>query len=446
MELNKELVVSTDRRFLSRDQATPELLKSIGVGVEWAEYIRILDRQDSLVLLHYVNTWVSSTDHTIDETPLGQIGHVRGIIVDTNTGRIICRSFPYTPEVISEDSERIGSLFSKDLSEVSVYTSCEGTVMRLFWYGEEWHISTHRKIDANNSYWTGPTFGSMFKDLREFDLDDLDKNYCYAFLMSHNGNRLVYKITTPQLMLISIYDHSKQCFLSATEYGPQYETGPKHPSGCVYPSPVNGINTIADLQEAVDKLGKFASYNHAGIIAVPDSQNPQPIKIVNVTYNNIRDARGNESSIRSRYIQLRGTAQGMLLIKWYTEADYQKIFADAEGEIDELVNRLHTMYMNRYVHKNFEQLPKEEFVTLQRCHTWHTTNRGNNIVTIAKVREFLNATPTHFLLLMVNRQRREKREAEREARATVTTADSPEFVPMTADSPEFVPMTAPVDT
>nr|QBK87564.1 MAG: RNA ligase with polynucleotide kinase domain [Marseillevirus LCMAC201] len=420
-QINNELVVSTDRRFLSRDPATPELLKSVGVGVEWTEYIRVLDRQNKLALLHYVNTWVSSTDHTINETPLKDIGHVRGIIVDTDTGKIICRSFPYTPEVSSENTERIGSIFPQDLSEASVYTACEGTVIRLFWYGEEWNISTHRKIDANNSYWAGPTFGSMFRELRGFSLDDLDKNYCYAFLMSHNGNRLVYKITKPQLMLIAIYDYSKQCFLSDTEMEPV------RLSGCVYPSPVIDINTITDLREAVDELEKFASYNHAGIIVIPDSQDPRPIKIVNATYNSIRDARGNESSIRTRYIQLRGTTEGKLLIKWFAEPD-QEIFDDAEKEIDKLVLSLHIMYMNRYVHKNFARLPKEEFVTLQNCHTWHTSDRSN-IVTVAKVREYLDTIPTYYLLLMLNRQRREKRKAEREAQSTVMTADSPEFVP-----------------
>nr|QBK88091.1 MAG: RNA ligase with polynucleotide kinase domain [Marseillevirus LCMAC202] len=427
MELPTKLVVSTDRRFLGRDPATPELLKLVGVNPEWADYIRVLDHQGTLALLHYVNTWVSSTDHSINEAPLAEIGHVRGIIVDTATGEIVCRSFPYTPEVVSEDPERIASLLPEDLSKVAFYNACEGTVLRLFWHNEEWHLSTHRKINANNSYWAGPTFGSMFEELRTGfvlnnsepgpDQHSMDKNYCYVFLMSHNGNRLVYNISKPQLMLIAIYDRSTQQFLSGEEYGPSHKLGPKRPAGCADPVPVTDINTVADLQEAVDELEKFASYNLAGIIAFPDSLDPRPVKIVNASYNNLRNARGNEPSLRSRYIQLRGTPEGGLMIKWYNEPDYQEIFDNAEDEIDELVNRLHTMYMHRYVHKNIDELPKEEFVTLQRCHTWHTADRGNNIVTANKVREFLNTTPTHFLLVMLNRQRREQREAARELEA-----------------------------
>ena len=414
MELPTELVVFTDRRFLNRDQATPELLSTVDVPTEWAQYVRVLDRVGPLALLHYINTWVSATDHTIDEEPLKVVGHVRGTIVNTDTNEIVCRSFPYTPEAVSNDPERITALLPEDLSKVSFYNSCEGTVLRLFWDDKEWQLSTHRKIDANNSYWAGPTFGELFQELRKdnFAFDDLDRDLCYVFLMSHNSNRLVYNIPKHQLMLIAVYNRIESRFLDSNEYGPSFDTPKLNPPGCVYPQPVHVVKGVADLQGAVDELEKFASFNLAGIIALPDATNPRPVKVVNESYNNLRNARGNEPNIRSRYIQLRGTPEGGLIVGWYKEPQYQETFDAAEDEFDDLVERLHTMYINRYVHKDFSQLPKEEFVTLQRCHGWHVEDRSSNIVTEDKVREILNGTPTHFLLVMLNRQRREQREAE----------------------------------
>jgi len=402
--LSSELVVATDRRFLSRDVATPELLAIVDVPSEWAEYVRVLDHEGPLVLLHYINTWVSTDDHTINEEPLKAIGHVRGTIVNTDTKEIVCRSFPYTPEAVSNDTEHLESLLPDDLSTVSFYNACEGTVLRLFWSCDEWRISTHRKIDAHNSYWAGPTFGEMFEELcADKCLEDLDKNLCYIFLMSHNSNRLVYDIPKPQLMLISIYNRQQARFLSTDEY-PRL-----NPLDCVYPQPVNTISTVTELQEAVEELEKFSSFNLAGIIAISDLTDPYPVKIVNSYYNNIRNARGNEPNLRSRYIQIRGTPEEGLVVKWFTEPRYQEIFDAAENEVDILVERLHAMYMNRYVHKDFSQLPKEEFVTLQRCHSWHIEDRSHNIVTEDKVREMLNGTPNHFLLMMLNRQKHELR-------------------------------------
>ena len=417
IQIPTDRVVSTDRRFLSRDQASAELLSVVDVPAEWGQYVRVLDRQGPLALLHYVNTCVSASDQTIDEAPLKVIGHVRGIIVNTDTKEIVCRSFPYTPEVVSNEPERAQSLLPEDLSNVSFYNACEGTVLRLFWAGDEWRISTHRKVDAHNSYWAGPTFGSLFQELREgnFEFEDLDKNLCYVFLMSHNSNRLVYSIPKPQLMLITIYNRSEARFLATTEYGPDFEEARLNPPGCVYPQPVEGIKTLSDLQEAVESLEDEATFNSAGIIALADSANPHPIKMMNESYSSLRDARGNDPNLRARYIQLRGTPEGGLVVGWFTEPSYQEVFDAAEDEVDTLIERLHDMYMNRYVHKDFSELPKEEFVTLQRCHSWHVSDRSKNKVTEDKVREVLNGTPNHFLLMMLNRQRREQREAEREA-------------------------------
>ena len=421
-QLPTELVVHTDRRFLGRDLPSPELLKVLDVDPMWVNYLRVLDRQGSLALVHYINTWVSADEHVIDEKPLAEIGHVRGTIVDTETCKIVCRSYPYTPEAVSNDPERIATLLPNYLTTVSLYRACEGTVLRLFWYNEEWCISTHRKIDAYNSYWSGPTFGSLFEETREFEFNDLDKELCYIFLLSHDDNRLVYKVHESQLMLISIYNRPEVRFLDFTEYGVGFSE-PLSPTGCVHPRPLGDVDSIADLQEIVDKQSGF---DDAGVIAISNPSDPHPVKIVNTEYDSIRNARGNDPSVRSRYIQLRGTPAGGLLINWFTDPNYQESFDHAEDEIDNLVERLHTMYVNRYIRKDFSQLPKEEFVTLQRCHEWHTADRCNNIVTAAKVRDYLNSTPTHYLLVMLNRQRREQREAAREAAALETIKEKDE--------------------
>lgn len=404
-----ERVVTTDRRFLSRDPATPELLDVVGVPHEWAEYVRVLDRNGPFALLHYVNTWVSTDNKTIDEEPLKVIGHVRGTVINTDTLEIVCRSFPYTPEVVSTDAEGMAAALPEQLSNVSFFNACEGTVLRLFWADNEWHLSTHRKIDANNSYWAGPTFGELFQNVRQFEFDELNNDYCYVFLLSHNSNRLVYDITAEQLMLIAIYNRHESRFMSSAEYGPGFDTT-LNPTGCVYPQQLYGIDSIADAQHMVDCMGQYNSFDMAGMIAIPDTLNPHPVKFVNPFYSDLRDARGNEPNLRSRYIHLRGTPQGALLVGWFTEPEYQQTFMSIELEIEKLVYRLHDMYIKRWIKKDFSPLPKEEFVTLQRCHSWHGENRSTNIVTKDRVREFVSSTPNHFLLIMLNRQKRENSE------------------------------------
>lgn len=386
-QFKPESVISTDRRFLSRDTPTPKLLEAIGVNESMREWLRVLDRQGDLALVHYLTT-VDENGET-NEAPMSLIGHARGIIVDEITGEIVCRSYPYTPEVPVEKLSTFGVTFTDD---VTMYPACEGTVLRLYW-ADGWKISTHRKIEAESSFWAGPSFGSMFREIIPDDFyDHLNKDYCYSFLMSHDANRLLYTVPTPQFLLVCVYDRQARSFLSEL---PRI-------SGCKMPTQLS-VSDAQDLKEQI--LGREPSFDFTGVIMVSDPTNPTPVKVVSQEYLDLRWARGNEPRIRDRYIQLRGKEESRLLVEWFSEEQYQQIFAEAEKEFERLVARIHGMYMSRYIGKNFGQLPKEEFVTVQRCHEWHCQDRKNNIVTSARVKEFLNETPNYYILIMLNRQR-----------------------------------------
>lgn len=389
MSFNSNLVIRTDHRFVDREQPDQQLLDVLGVPQEHAQFLRVLDRKGPLALVHYLSIYTDDTKQTIDPEPLRHVGHVRGTIVDTETGVIVCRSFPHTPELLSSDP----TTQELDVSKATVYHSCEGTVLRLFFHGDDWHLSTHRKINADDSYWSGPTFGSMYSEVRKFNNDTLNSDYCYIFLLSHPGNRLVFRIPEPHLMLIGVYNKTTQQFFMP-------ETSQL--DGVRLPEPAR-VSDTAELVKLVDTTAQ--RFDRAGVIIIPDMTNPRPVKVMSNSYHDLREARGNDPSLRSRYIQLRSTPAGTLLVKWYNEDEHQQVFAGADQEFDQLVRRIHSMYMNRYVHKQITQLPKEEFVTLQRCHSWHCEDRGTHKVTQARVREFLNGTPSQYLLRMLNRQR-----------------------------------------
>ena len=387
-----ELVVPTDHRFLSRPVASPELLKIVGVDPKWADYIRVLDVDENLHLLHYLNTVISQENPVLNEELMKEIGHVRGTVVDSDSGKVVCRSFPFTPEAVVDDTQRFQELVG-NLNGAATFSAVEGTIVRLFFHGGEWKLCTHRKLDASSSFWSGPTFGSMFNSTRKFEYTSLNKDWCYVLLLSHPGNRLVYKVEQPQLMLVTIYDRASEKFLPQVDW--------KLPAGVVMPTIVAASNH-QELKETVNGMGSF---DRSGVIVISDMTNPRPVKVINSTYFVLRTTRGNEPSMRNRYLQLRGTPQVMTLMQWYAEPEYQTKFEEAEKEVENLVKRMHGMYIHRYIKKNFDTLPKEEFVVLQRCHTWHSTDRVKNIVTAQKMREILNDTPNVYLLKMLKRMR-----------------------------------------
>lgn len=375
-------VVSTDRRFISKPEATPDMLSLIGIDPKWQHFVRILDKEGPLVLVHYITVTLENSEEPDNEV-LSQIGEARGIIIDTENNKIVCRSYPYTPE----------NTFS-DIPEGDAYKACEGTVLRLFNFHNKWYLSTHRKINAMNSYWAGPTFGELFNQIKQFEYDSLDKNYCYVFLMSHDDNRLVYKVVEPQLLVITVYNQATTSFLVEGEY--------TLPKGTKAPVKVfeNNKASVFDVHDAVIRANSF---DYSGLLFVANSRYPKPVKIINKTYDQLKKARGNNPNLRTRYLQLRGTEDGKLLVNWFNETRYNQEFDAAEKDLDELIRFLHSVYMNRYVEKNFSDLPKEEFVTIQKCHNWHKMDRRKNIVTENKVREVVNQTHPKYVLTMVKR-------------------------------------------
>lgn len=394
-------VIQSDKRFVNRPEVSDELLEVVNVDKKYRKYLRVLDEQDNLKLLHYIQIYEDGTKQ-IDEDVLKHVGHVRGLVVDTDTNNIVCRSYGYTPEIVSTDKQKLSDLLPSNLTTVQFYKACEGTIIRVFWANDKWYVSTHRKIDASTSYWSGPTFGDMFEELRNFDYGDLNKEHCYVFLMSHKENRFIYPVEEQGLMLVTVYDTINNRYLMAEEL-----------NSCKYPQHVE--EKWEKMEQLLDGIEEFKSFNQSGVIAFTDISNPHPIKIVNPFYKSLVDARGNEPSIRNRYIELRRTIDGELLISWFNEPKHRMIYESVELEIDYLAKKVHRLYINRFIKKDFGELPKEEFVVVQRCHTWHKDNRKENIVTVEKVQEILNDTPNFYLKIMLNRQRTEKRVARMQA-------------------------------
>jgi hypothetical protein len=110
---------------------------------------------------------------------------LRGVIVSEEDG-IIVPSFGYTPTIVLDDfdiktvenvTEKQGQVHNlKEFNTTKILPMFDGTLLRVWKYKNEIHISSHKKIDAVNSRWgTSGKFVELFKKYTEeiFDLEDL---------------------------------------------------------------------------------------------------------------------------------------------------------------------------------------------------------------------------------------------------------------------------------
>ena len=385
ISISNDRVIPTDQRFLDREFATENQLNKLGVELKYREFVRILDTQreqnlgkdfvenseQTLYLLHYLT--VVDSQGMIDQEILSHVGHVRGIILDQDNN-IVCRSFGFTPEYSLSQFQDV-----ENIQDYEAFVAYEGTVLRLFWWVNRWILSTHRKIDASNSYWMGPTFGEMFSETFKENEENLDKNSCYVYILQHPKNRAVFNVVKAILPEVAIYHRDTTTF----EITQKTKIDLKN----------------MNLQEFMDSSARSKISNKAGIILFGD--NPySPVKIMSDFYLKLREIRGNEPSLRNRYLRNLNDPDALkLLLDNYPEFDFKKV----EAQITELCKKLHKDYIIRFIKKSKQQMPKEEHVTLMRCHTWYNEDRENNIVRLESVKNIVKTTPPKFLIAMLNR-------------------------------------------
>lgn len=378
-------------------------------NIEKNKQIRLVDtdEESKLELFSYINC--ESKDSEL-------VKQSRGIVFHGN--QIIMKGFPFTNEFNDfDDREEITK--NVDFDNHIFYDSYEGALIRMFYFRDKWFISTNRKLDAFRSKWASKeSFGSFFKKALQYEFEYnqrliehvefnpstdsdnvieifqdkvLDKKKQYMFLLLNNSeNRIVCESPiNPTLYHVGTFvDHK----LSSGE-----DVFISHPRR-------HEFNNIDELLNYVSNL----NYNKLQGIIVFNNENTQ-FKILNKDYQYLYKARGNEPSIKFRYLQVRMDKNANDSLRYlYPEScpDFEKY----ENIIYSVAETITKSYIERFIKKNYVTVPSEEFHVIRQCHSWHIENRLENKINLHKVIEILNAQPPTNINRMIKRKILEEKE------------------------------------
>ncbi len=155
----------------------------------------IVSEMDNLAMIHYT-----------PEADPEVYANLRGVVVDTTTGKIVSYSYPYAPTFVSNSLSTCASeVFNPDKVTDTLYfnqmcLSLAGTKISLGYEGPLYHIFLHngkvyhsnrKRLDAEKSRWGN---SSTFQDIYEklggpadsvlFDLSKKYSPYCYTFILN----------------------------------------------------------------------------------------------------------------------------------------------------------------------------------------------------------------------------------------------------------------------
>lgn len=374
--------------------------------------VRMVDSDDSIQLFCYSNCSDDDPDY---------IKACRGVVFEND--ELILKPFSYTPEFTINDKEVLVSKLSEKLDQCRIFDSHEGVLIRCFYAQNKWYISTHRRLDAYKSKWASRiSFGEAFEEaLRNEDryseefrtymdsfvsptdktdecvesildtfMNTLDKANQYMFLVEHSReNRIVCESTEPpRVFHVGTFSNDKLILESNIGLRTPKETN------------------FTSLEELMDYVENIDEQKLQGVIVfTPTDQ----IKIMNSRYMYWFSLRGNEPSVKFRYLQLRMDMERIEDFK-LLYPEYVRVFDSYEDILYEIMSQIKNAYIKRYIKKEYVTMPPEEFSVMRDIHNWHIQDRANNHICANKVIDILNQQAPSKLNKMIRRFMNEERQ------------------------------------
>lgn len=374
---------------------------------EFGDKVSIMDVEDGLQIVNY---------NHCDNNSSKELKSVRGVVQEVESGKVLFESFPYTEEYeFSRKDDWIGKIGSTVEDDWDVFYSLEGTLLRVFWHGSKWFVSTNKKLNAFKSRWSSrKSFGDMFKEaitaqtkdenIAPF-LDTLEKDHVYFFLVRYNQeNRVVCQVEkepTKQLVYIgrSLMDANT---LTLDKTWP-------HPTiPMTTPEQITGF-TLDKLDERMKALDL---HKYQGFLFFHKTKNIQ-IKLIPDEYKRLYQIRGNNPNIRFRYLEIR---QDEKLRKEFLNMYplSQDLFLEYENILYQIAKLVRIYYIQRYIKNKYVTLPKEEYILMKKCHEWYLSNREENRINVSKVMEILNQEDVLSLYKMIRRYQMNQNQSNEE--------------------------------
>ena len=305
------------------------------------------------------------------------IGLLRSVILNSS-GNVVAFSPPKSISWIN-----FLNLYPEKSSAIVAEEFIEGTMMNVFWDSNigisgAWEIATRSCVGAEISFYQEPspekpsmTFRSMFMEaVKEvgLDLNKLNKNYCYSFVLQHPLNRIVVPFKKPNLYLVSVYEivHTEGGIINVSCIDMNIV---KKQNELWSETSVSFPKIYEDWDSYDNLIEKYANmntnYEIVGVI-LKNLNNGARSKIRNPTYENVRHLRGNQPKLMYQYLSLRQDGKVKDYLKYYPE--YKKDFAFFRTQLHKYTTGLYHSYIDCYIKK---QKPLKEFSEKYRTHMYN---------------------------------------------------------------------------
>lgn len=297
----------------------------------------------------------------------------RSIVLSHPENKLLCFSCPksITYDIFIEKYPDI-------TNDIIVNDIIEGTMINVFYDDRinSWNISTKSAIGGNywyfrNQYYntekSQKTFYDMFLESLSCDninnLNFLNKDYCYNFVLQHPDNHIVLNILKPTSYLISIYEIKKNIDDNVTSIvyiSPAIFSKWDCFNNTSVLFPIQYDNeTYSSLKQKYDSL--YNNLNNVGVM-ITHINTGERTYIKNNAYEYAKDLRGNNPNLLYQYICLLKTDKVNDYLRFFPQ--YKKLFYNFYKNYKDFIQTIHYAYITYYI-------KKEKNVNISKKYFYH---------------------------------------------------------------------------
>jgi hypothetical protein len=317
------------------------------------------------------------------------------VVISSETGRLLSVAPPF-PQTFDTFTEKYPSF----TDEMQIVSMNEGTMIQLFYNPavNEWEIATKGNVGGNFWHYRTEykgcvfqpqrTFRQMFYDAiancfivgtpmervrieeqqhyeapkTEYDvplsanpfIQQLDKEYCYTFMLKHPSNPIVHVTFLGSITLISAH----KIKTGSTEHDFSVEVIPPSELGKLIPEKFNRIIqlqkivtdiTIWKSQSLRDAVHEYPFWLHEPGVMIINVRTGERTVWENVAYAYFRGLRGNHRNLQYQYFELARNGQLDTFKRYFP--GFTRLFEHFQHQYMQFVYTVHANYVKHYIHR-----------------------------------------------------------------------------------------------
>lgn len=299
----------------------------------------------------------------------------RGIILTKDPLEIVCYSMDklYQSDEFSE--EELEQFF--DDANWVVEELLDGSLLKLYWYNDQWTIATNRCIEAKKARWANyRSFYDLFQESKgELDLSRLNKRCSYSFVLCHPENRIVTNHQKAKIVHVATRD------LETLEEINE-DVGVEKP-----------LQLKMDWDTLQERLQTNPFYIPGYVLKTKDNRR---IVMKCENYKKVKKLKGNSQDLTYRYLQLQreNETQFKEFLSYFPE------FVWIDTQLETLAREVHQTYMEFFVKREKSRVNRDLWELMRELHILYL--RTHVPTSLAKVRQHLKSYPLDKLSRLIN--------------------------------------------